>query len=783
MIAVSGGLAIPGGNIMSKSTWTGALSSDWNDADNWSPAGVPGVNSDVVIASGAPVASASIGTVNSITVSSELSFESAETNTVATFLDNTGFLYVDNNGGEGGTTVDIGGTLTNSHRLAIGNTTLSASDEVTAAALDNTGAILLNGSSTNQALLDVTSGSAGFGATGVLSGYVRLAGDSAIEFVTGEITSLAAGAHLGLHGKNAFIEDSTALGSNSALRGLASIGRGATFKLHSGAAVSTTGALVNDGNVLLDTNAGDGGSSLTLAGALTNSQNLTIGNATLSTSDKVTAASIDNTGAISLTGSSANQALLDVTAGDAGFGTAGVLSGYVRLAGDSAIEFKGGQISTIAAFANLQLLGNNAFIEDSTALGSNSALTGLATIAGVFDLENKAAVSTSGALVNDGQVYLDTVGGGSSLTLAGALTNSQNLNIGNTTLSASDNVTATSLDNTGSINLTGSGADQALLDVTAGSAGFGTAGVLSGGVSLSGDSAIEFNSGQITSVAGSLDLNGNNAFLEDSTTLGSNSALTGLADVAGELLLSNGASLSTIGSVTNSGTISLDYYAPGGSTLSIGGTLTNTNTGRLLVDTGSSGSDKLTAASVDNAGFLFIGGVTSQSLVGVTASFVNSGRVILGGGSGALAALNVLGATTNNGAISIGGSDTAALGGAVGGVGSLSLSGANLHFDSSVSVGQTINESGAGALILDKAQSFAATISGFGSGDTIDATNFLLSGTTFNFVENSVGTGGTLTLTDKSLSLTAKILMTGHYSNSDFALAPDSGTGALVKFV
>jgi hypothetical protein len=52
---------------MSKSTWTGAVKSDWNDADNWSPAGVPGVNSDVVIAGGAPAASASIGTVNSIT--------------------------------------------------------------------------------------------------------------------------------------------------------------------------------------------------------------------------------------------------------------------------------------------------------------------------------------------------------------------------------------------------------------------------------------------------------------------------------------------------------------------------------------------------------------------------------------------------------------------------------------------------------------------------------------------------------------------------------------------
>ena len=38
----------------------------------------------------------------------------------------------------------------------------------------------------------------------------------------------------------------------------------------------------------------------------------TIGNATLSAADAVTAASLDNTGSINLRGSSVNQALLDV---------------------------------------------------------------------------------------------------------------------------------------------------------------------------------------------------------------------------------------------------------------------------------------------------------------------------------------------------------------------------------------------------------------------------------------------------------------------------------------
>ena len=71
----------------------------------------------------------------------------------------------------------------------------------------------------------------------------------------------------------------------------------------------------------------------------------------------------------------------------------------LQLSGDSAIEFASGQISTIAGrFAQLTLFGNDAFIEDSTALGSNSALTGLADIAGSLALDD-ASVSTTGALV------------------------------------------------------------------------------------------------------------------------------------------------------------------------------------------------------------------------------------------------------------------------------------------------------------------------------------------------------------------------------------------------
>ena len=218
---------------------------------------------------------------------------------------------------------------------------------------------------------------------------------------------------------------------------------------------------------------------------------------------------------------------------------------------------------------------------------------------------------------------------------------------------------------------------------------------MSGRVELGG-SAIEFASGQITTIAAgaSLTLLGG-GFIEDSTALGSNSALTGLSDIAGNLSL--GSSVSTTGALVNSGRVDMGGT---GTTLSIAGALTNT--GRLDIGGGSS--------------------VTAKSVV-------NSGTIDLTGRE----TLNVSGATTNNGSISINDATeefAGAVGEAVGKTGSFSLYFSNnLQFDSSVSSGQTINKygpyrRGTDNLTLEQAQSFAATISGFGRGDTIDATNF-----------------------------------------------------------
>ncbi len=139
---------------------------------------------------------------------------------------------------------------------------------------------------------------------------------------------------------------------------------------------------------------------------------------------------------------------------------------------------------------------------------------------------------------------------------------------------------------------------------------------------------------------------------------------------------------------------------------------------------------------------LEIGGSSLASSDSVTAkSFVNSGTVDLTQpGLTNFAALDVSGATTNNGSISSPPTPRSSPERSAARGPSASRR-ANLQFDSSVSAGQTITETGADALTLKQAQNFAATISGFGTGDTIDATNFLETATSYNFVENIGGHG------------------------------------------
>ena len=256
---------------------------------------------------------------------------------------------------------------------------------MTAAALVNTGAIQIAGNGAIQSTLDITTGSAGFGTLGVVTGSVGLTDDALLEFASGQIGTIEGG--IGLSGVNARIADAGTLATNSALVGLNTVD--GSLVLSAGASVTTGGDLAITGNgvIWLDSpfNNGGGGSTLAVGGTLTvsstNSNALYIGNTFIGAGDTVTAAALVNTGAIQIAGNGTIQSVLDITTGAAGFGTVGVETGSVTLT-NALLEFASGQIGTIAG--GLGLSGANALIADAGTLATNSALTGLNTVSGRF---------------------------------------------------------------------------------------------------------------------------------------------------------------------------------------------------------------------------------------------------------------------------------------------------------------------------------------------------------------------------------------------------------------
>ena len=188
---------------------------------------------------------------------------------------------------------------------------------------------------------------------------MQLSGDSAIEFASGQITSLSG--DLTLNGNDAFIVDSTSLGleqrSDRARfdrpRGRHSISKTGPRCRRSAPSVGQTDSSLTSTTARRI--------QLTVRGTLTDyafNALLRIGNATLSASDKVTAAALDYVGSIDLTRLSAansgaprrDQQRSDPTPEE-------FLRGDVRLAGDSAIEFASGQITSSGFQMKLTLFG------------------------------------------------------------------------------------------------------------------------------------------------------------------------------------------------------------------------------------------------------------------------------------------------------------------------------------------------------------------------------------------------------------------------------------------
>jgi hypothetical protein len=201
----------------------------------------------------------------------------------------------------------------------------------------------------------------------------------------------------------------------------------AYLHLDPNASLAVGGGLSNYGDLYLET-----GASITIGGTLANIDlgalpYLLTGIVSILNSDPtggnttthVTAAAINNTGAISVSGgtpSEHNLSLLYVEA-PAGFGNVGTLTGSVNLSGDALVEFTSGEIVTIASAAALTLTGPDAFVADSGNLTANSALTGLTTVDGSLTISSSANVAVVGSLTNTGAV---NIGSTAALTVAGS---------------------------------------------------------------------------------------------------------------------------------------------------------------------------------------------------------------------------------------------------------------------------------------------------------------------------------------------------------------------------
>src|SRR5437660_1368100 len=171
----------------------------------------------------------------------------------------------------GGSSLALGGTLSNSGVVNIGNNRLTAATTVTASGLVNSGTINLTGGISAQATLDI------LGPAPATLGNVNLYGDALLRFASGAVTGIASGTTFSLR------NDVTPIALN--------------------ASGVTTGTFSDAGTLNVDNfnngfsgsgNFDPGGSSLALGGTLSNSGVVNIGNTRLTAATTVTASGLVN---------------------------------------------------------------------------------------------------------------------------------------------------------------------------------------------------------------------------------------------------------------------------------------------------------------------------------------------------------------------------------------------------------------------------------------------------------------------------------------------------------
>ena len=585
--------------------------------------------------------------------------------TVVTNVDFTNYatFQLDVYNADGASSFTDNGLFTNDDNVQVGNNSLSANATLTVNSLMNNGAFYVDSQRTGgvghaQAAVIVKSA-----APSASLGSIRLAGDSLLDYASGAIHSISSGALIELDGDAASLAIASN-GQNSALKTLSSnagtlLLRGASG-FGAGVTLTTTTGYANSGLTRIDANGSDGGDTVTFGGALNNSNELDIGNAQLAANTTVNAASLIDTGNLTLQGNAGGPTSASATLAIAGAASAGA-SGYERIAGNATLSFGAGVgYTSVAATAWLELDGALAGVNLGAAGAHNSGLASFARNNGAFVLRGNsygqggAAVTTGVALVNSGTLTVDAYGndGGSELHVGGALTNYKTLNIGNGLLSASTLVTAASLANYGALTIQGSAGagsvPQAALNISGASAS-----TVSNSIRIGGNAQLSFGSGSgFTQIGktGNLELDGAQASVAAGAG-GPNSGVSHLSVNNGVLLVrgnsgfgQGGVTFATVGDYSNADLTQIDYFGnDGGSNLSFGGTIFNKAT-------------------------LSIGNINLAAATTVTAAkLVNSGALTLQGGyyaTGPKATLAISGAspTLMAGSLRVGGTATLSFG-------------------------------------------------------------------------------------------------------------------------
>jgi hypothetical protein len=378
----------------------------------------------------------------------------------------------------------------------------------------------------------------------------------------------------------------------------------------------------------------------------------------------------------------------------------------------------------------------------------------------------------------DAPGYFDSVGG-SYLGILGTLTNTGNINVGESNLGATTDVsTVGGLVNTGTITLEGNAALGSSAEAALGTEEAPPT-TWTGTAIIRGNADLELGTGSVQTIASGAAIflvGADAAFSADSTP--GNSALVGLTDLAGEFHIAGdytatgagGVTVNTTGNLDVTGSLDVDapgyFDSVGGSTLTIGGTLTNNN-GVTIGEDNLGAPTTVVAEGLVNSSSVIVTGNTSvaadAATLTINGSVTNNSTI-----TASYATIDIDGPVSGSATISLGGSD------AVVGLASFVEDGQFINFDTVLGNGGTIE-------MADPA-GFAGTVGGMtvGSSNTVPTDVIDLTA-----IEKSDVTGASLDIPTEILSITTsnagtlQLQLNGNFANGTVVdwIADDAGTG------